>query len=335
MVKKLIVKKIMTDEQLKELKGTKLPSNYFKTIIKEDVDVFTEDGKPLLKFRKNVLDRKIIDIAYDNMIDHAKKVSSQRGTYANKDKQKAHWKTNEPVRSNIMGYYDTLSLNLNALLRDAGVKKKHYCRQTGFTADHPDKWAKIVPLMQDIDKQYKKLFPKHHRKQYKEARKTPYFIPKTAFSTLTLNLNVQALPHTDSGDYPEGFGNLVVIEKGNYRGGYTGFPQYGVAVDVRTGDFLAMDVHQLHANTPIMGDGNHKRLSLVSYLRKGFVKKCQDEKKILPADYFVKLRKKLNKSDKNKKKSTKKKKTKRKTKRKKTKRKTKRKKTKKNNWALF
>ena len=88
------------------------------------------------------------------MIDHAKKVSSQRGTYANKDKQKAHWKTNEPVRSNIMGYYDTLSLNLNALLRDAGVKK-HYCRQTGFTADHPDKWAKIVPLIQDIDKQYK------------------------------------------------------------------------------------------------------------------------------------------------------------------------------------
>ena len=113
MVKKLIVKNI-TDEQLKELKGTKLPSNYFKTIIKEDVDVYTEDGKPLLKFRKNVLDRKIIDIAYDNMIDHAK-VSSQRGTYANKDKQKAHWKTNEPVRSNIMGYYDTLSLNLNAL----------------------------------------------------------------------------------------------------------------------------------------------------------------------------------------------------------------------------
>ena len=84
-----------------------------------------------------------------------------------------------------------------------------------------------------------------------------------------------------------------------------------------------------------MGDGNHKRLSLVSYLRKGFVKKCQGEKKILPADYFMKLRKKLNKSDKNKKKSTKKKKTKRKTKRKKTKRKTKRKKTKKNNWALF
>ena len=319
MVKKLIVKKILTDEQLKELKGTKLPSNYYKKVLKEDADVYTEDGDLLLRFRKNVLDKKLIDVAYENMIDHAKKVSSQRGTYANKDKQKAHWKTNEPVRSNIMGYYDTLSLNLNALLRDAGVKKKHYCRQTGFTADNPEKWAKIVPLMQDIDKQYKKLCPEYHKKQWKQARKTPYYIPKTSFSTLTLNLNVQALPHTDSGDYPEGFGNLVVIEKGNYKGGYTGFPQYGVAADVRTGDFLAMDVHQIHANTPIVGDGNHQRLSLVSYLRKGFVNKCKGEKKILPADYFKKLRIKLQKKDK---KKTKKKKTKKKkTKKKKTKKK--------------
>ena len=295
MVKKIIAKKILTDEQLNKLKGNKLPPNYFKTVLKEDADVYSEDGNLLLRFRKNVLNKKLIDIAFDNMIDHAKKVSSQRGTYANKDGQKAHWKTNEPVRSNIMGYYDTLSLNLNALIRDAGVKKTSTCRQTGFTADHPDKWAKIVPLMQDIDKQYKKLCPSYHKKQWKAARKTPYFIPKTAFSTLTLNLNVQALPHTDSGDFEEGFGNLVVIEKGNYKGGYTGFPQYGIAADVRTGDFLAMDVHQIHANTPIIGDGNHQRLSLVSYLRKGFIKKCAGDKKIRPADYFKKLREKIKK----------------------------------------
>lgn len=316
MVKKIIAKKILTDEELAALKGHKLPPNYFKIVLKENADVYSDDGKLLLRFRKNVLNKKLIETAYENMIDHAKKVSSQRGTYANLSGQKAHWKTNEPVRSNIMGYYDTLSLNLNALLRDAGVKKTSTCRQTGFTADHPEKWAKIVPLMQDIDKQYKKLCPSYHKKQWKEARKTPYFIPKTAFSTLTLNLNVQALPHTDSGDFPEGFGNLVVIEKGNYKGGYTGFPQYGIAADVRTGDFLAMDVHQIHANTPIIGDGTHQRLSLVSYLRKGFVNKCAGDKKIRPADYFKKLREKLKKKGgrKTKKRQRKNKKHKRKTK---------------------
>ena len=32
------------------------------------------------------------------------------------------------------------------------------------------------------------------------------------------------------------------LEEGKYKGGYTGFPQYGVCVDVRHGDFLGMDV---------------------------------------------------------------------------------------------
>ena len=48
--------------------------------------------------------------------------------------------------------------------------------------------GKNSSIFQDIDKQYKKLCPSYHKKQWKEARKTPYFIPKTAFSTLTLNL---------------------------------------------------------------------------------------------------------------------------------------------------
>jgi hypothetical protein len=59
-----------------------------------------------------------------------------------------------------------------------------------------------------------------------------------------------------------------VIQEGNYEGGFTGFPQYGVAVDVRTGDFLAMDVHEWHSNTKIIpGNKDYSRLSLVCYLR--------------------------------------------------------------------
>ena len=43
--------------------------------------------------------------------------------------------------------------------------------------------------------------------------------------------------------------NLTVIEKENITMTYTVFPQFGVGVDVRSGDFLAMDVHQWHSNT--------------------------------------------------------------------------------------
>ena len=67
-----------------------------------------------------------------------------------------------------------------------------------------------------------------------------------------------------------------------------------VAVDVQTGDFLAMNIHLLHGNTPIEGKpGEFERLSLVSYLREGIVEKCKDDKRILPANYFVKKVEKL------------------------------------------
>ena len=73
--------------------------------------------------------------------------------------------------------------------------------------------------------------------------------------------------------------SFVVIERGDkYEGAYTGFPQYGVGVDVRTGDFLAMDVHQVHGNTPKSPDtDNSIRLSLVNYLREKIVTRCKDQ----------------------------------------------------------
>jgi len=50
-------------------------------------------------------------------------------------------------------------------------------------------------------------------------------------------------------------------------------------VDCRNGDFLAMDVHQVHGNSPMVStDETTQRISLVSYLREGIVKKCGDQK---------------------------------------------------------
>ena len=74
MVRKIIVKKILTDEQTQKLEGTRLPKGYFKKVIKkENVDVYTEDGELLLKYIHNVLPKKNIESAYENIINHAKK----------------------------------------------------------------------------------------------------------------------------------------------------------------------------------------------------------------------------------------------------------------------
>ena len=163
-------------------------------------------------------------------------------------------------------------------------------RHTKFLEDHPDKWQKIIPLIKDIDKQYKLLFPEHYKKQRAMADKTKYKIPGTSFTTVTTNVNLQTGVHTDKGDYEKGFGNLVVIESGKkYKGGFTGMPQYGVAADVRTGDFLGMDVHQLHGNEPLDGpEGEYERLSLVCYLRERIVEKTKGVD-LLPLDFFKKV----------------------------------------------
>jgi hypothetical protein len=116
---------------------------------------------------------------------------------------------------------------------------------------------------------YKQLVPDKYNKQKKKAIQTPFRIANTSFTTITTNVNFQTTVHTDKGDDLEGFGNLVVIENGNYIGGETCFPQYGIGVDVRNGDIIFMDVHEPHGNLPIqLETSESKRLSIVCYLRK-------------------------------------------------------------------
>ena len=108
----------------------------------------------------------------------------------------------------------------------------------------------------------------YHKKQFKRAHETEFVIGNTAFSTLTINYNWRTALHQDAGDYKDGFGNLVILEEGKYKGGELGFPRYKVAVDVRNGDFLAMNVHEWHCNTKIVPKTkDYTRLSIVSYLR--------------------------------------------------------------------
>lgn len=277
-VKKIVVKKKLSDEETRKLEGKRLPKGYFKKIIKnQDVDVYTDEGNLLLRFRKGVLPLKHINDAYEGMIKHARQKTHTRGVTGGDMGQIKVVKNNVPIMSNIMGYFDTLDLGYKKIFKEANMRKP-ICRETAFTGRMPEKWDMVKPLIKDIDRQYKNLFPKEHRKQKRAAQSTKYVIENTAFTTITTNLNLQTACHYDKGDWKAGFGNLVVIERGKYKGGYTGFPQYGLAIDVRTGDFLGMDVHQLHGNEPIecVTEGC-ERLSLVSYLREGIVNKCQKE----------------------------------------------------------
>ena len=202
-------------------------------------------------------------------------------------------KVNNQVASNPIGFYEEQKNFANLP-----------CRLTHFTRTNYDKYNQGLPFIQDIDKMYHKLIPGPYQKQLERANKKPHLkIPGTSFSTITINRNFRTALHKDAGDFKDGFGNLSVIERGKYHGGYTILPQFGVAVDVRTKDFLAMDVHQWHSNTPIIEtkedkkynskyleriyndnpevgtiglDHDYTRLTFVCYLREKILK-CPDK----------------------------------------------------------
>jgi hypothetical protein len=273
------VRKILSDEETAAFKGKFLEEKHFPIVLKEDADVMDEEGNYIVRFRKGVLPIEHVDATYDALKEFMKKTTTDRGTASGSEKGLGTGQK-KPVMSNIIGYFDKWSISQKSTFKRSGIKAPGPCRLCAFNTKFPEKWKRIIPLIQEIDAQYKALCPREHADQLKAARSTPYHIKGTAFSTVTTNLNFRTAAHTDSGDWPAGFGNLVVIEKGSsYEGNYTGFPQYGCAVDCRNGDFLAMDVHQVHGNTPMKPkDETSQRLSLVSYLREGIVHKCKGAK---------------------------------------------------------
>ena len=262
------VKKEYDDDKLLKVMNTKLKRSDIKDFIHDNADVYTEDGKLLLRFRKNKLKKENIDTFYENVIDFAVTPTSNRGS-ASGSKSKNIYE-NPKIMSNIIGYFDKLAPKQKANIRDSGHKAPSITvRETRFLADYPEKFKKLIPLIKEIDEFYKKLVPDKYVNQKKKANQTPFRIANTAFTTVTTNVNYQTTVHTDKGDDAEGFGNLAVIEHGKYKGAETCFPQYGLGIDIRMGDILYMDVHQAHGNLPIeLESKDSKRLSIVCYLRK-------------------------------------------------------------------
>jgi hypothetical protein len=265
-IKIYYVDKDISDEQVEKKVGKKLHKDQIKLIINKDADVFTVDNKLLLRFRKDVLNKSHMDAFYENIIAFANKETSNRGIASGSKNRSAG--SNPKIKSNIFGFFDGWSPRQKMVFTQKGHKIPIAIRECTFNRDNPEKYKQTIPLIEDIDAQYKRLAPEYYAKQIQKANQTHFRIGKTSFTTITTNVNWQSTLHTDKGDDPDGFGNLAVLERGVYQGGETCFLQYGIGVDVRMGDVLFMDVHQPHANLPIVKKSTDAtRLSIVCYLR--------------------------------------------------------------------
>lgn len=321
MVKNILCYATHSDTYFKRYEGKWFDLSCCNIVIDEDADVYgiDTDGRHglLARFRKNVFTSD--ETAYTlKMFRDAAALSRSRGAAA------GEIDPDGPVLSN-MDLVDISGHNAKFIKRNGEISIMKInnvvasgtvgyiektgplylpCRLTSFTRKHMDTFLNNIHFITRIDEMFKKLIPDAYALQYKAAHAQPDFvIGDTAFSTVTVNWNFRTALHKDSGDFSAGFGNLTVIEHGAYHGGVTMFPRFRVGFDVRTGDFLAMNVHEYHTNSPIYttpeddahnetlpkidmsyvarnsvgGDKPYGRMALVCYLRDK-IKDCDIQK---------------------------------------------------------
>lgn len=162
------------------------------------------------------------------------------------------------VYSGVAGWYDR-------------YPRIPYGRATAYTEKHPELFERAYPFLQALDRGFKELLPWRWGNQKEAADKLDkrFLVPDTVFTTITVNKSFRTACHRDAGDLNEGLSNLLVVGKGDYTGGYLVFPEYRVAVNVRPGDLLLVNNHEIiHGNTEIkLSSEDSERISLVCYFR--------------------------------------------------------------------
>jgi len=275
-VKKVVVKAKLSDEEIKEKKGKYFTEKDIDKVYDEDIDVYVEKhGKEelLAKFRKNVIPKDIIQVGWDAFYETAVATRTRGAAAGPIDVKSTYWKKRKPIEtkgwstryinkgkrtatrvnnnvfSSILGYFES-----------SPIFRKNPCRLTNYTRRFFSNYKRGIPFIKELNACFKALTPDEYKLQLERAKKNPYYrIDDTAFSSITINRNFRTGLHMDDGDYRGGFGNLSVIERGKYSGGYTMFPQYKIGFDVRTGDYLAMNVHEYHCNTEITETAEQKK----------------------------------------------------------------------------
>jgi len=279
-VKKLIRGKQLTDKQAEKLKTKFVNESNFDTLIDYDCDAYDNYGNLLFKFRKNILSKKTLKLGYESFKGSIVK-NVGRGVAAGGYITTGKFDISPEVTSGNVGYMDARPGNLD------------YCRLTSFGRQYFDSFQSGLPFVEMIDYYYSKLCPIHYKKQktVADATNRNYIIGNTAFTTVTVNKTFRTAVHKDTGDFRDGFGNLIVYNDGSYEGGFFVLPQYKLAIDVQTTDALFVDVHQWHGNTEMKlrkGFDEIFRISFVLYYRENMYK-CKQ-----PSEQLKKIKIKKN-----------------------------------------
>lgn len=147
-----------------------------------------------------------------------------------------------------------------------------YGRATAYTERNEEVFAKSYPYLQTLARKFEELLPERYaaQKAFTDKIDPRFVVPKTPYTTITVNKTFRTAAHRDAGDFSDGFSNISCIsESGKKEWGGCLFvlPEYRIAVDLHPGDLLLVNNHEgIHGNTEITGD-DPMRISLVCYAR--------------------------------------------------------------------
>ena len=288
-MEKIQLESRFTDKELNQQLG-KFYDGGDMELIDRDVDAY-EGDKFIFKLRKGVLrndiipDYKDVTFKFQNnrgvsagplieeelkkKIDYDFKIIRDfKYVRVKKDGSLSGYFLSNPVRSNIIGYFDYINYYEN------GDGTKSQIRNIKTTANTTEK---SLDSLEELTKSVDKIYKENMSEIYKETKKNlddkgfqEYLYKDCLTTTITVNTDFRTALHKDKNNYNK-VGVMAVLSstENHFTGGELILPRYNVKINVAPGDVIIFNSDEYHTNAPIVGDG---RYSFVFYIRQNIVK---------------------------------------------------------------
>ncbi|MFN7039494.1 MAG: hypothetical protein ACK4OM_08040, partial [Alphaproteobacteria bacterium] len=225
-----------------------IPHDY-QVFGEEDLDIYDNDTNELIcSLRKNSVKKETIEQANKYIFSTEKKIIQAKGARRADD-------------SNNIDNTNDKTIPLSAPIGFLGSQRTSSIVPTNFLTEH-DNGKEILEISTDLacqmEEKYKQIAPKEFEHCKEKALKIKPFLFDgcDTLATIDYNFDKQTKLHIDSNEFPgRSYGIMTVFygsEMKRYKGGYTMFPEYKLAIDVSQGDLLIADFNNLyHCNSKI------------------------------------------------------------------------------------
>ena len=298
-IKRVILREGISNNDLKKKQGHFFNDEGYIEL-NENCDCYDVNNNFICSIRKNVFDKDIVDnldnlyfnlnckrglssgkINPDNIkMDNFELCDDFRFCIVRKtDGKVSNFKLNNPVRSNVVGYYDYRNY-------------KEGSNSIGITKNSNEKSLdSIEKLTRACDKLYRQLQPKIYNDTMKDLVDKGFkeFLYGDCLSTtITCNTDFRTGLHKDSNNYNK-IGMMAVLNDSEekFNGGELLLPRFKAKCCLEAGDFIIFDSDTFHTNNAIVGG---KRFSFVFYIRSNIVKLYDKDTKVIrryTGDLFI------------------------------------------------